>query len=289
MDNLYPPALSAQADLTRDFKVYDDTVQTSKKDGARIFTYTLRPARAGTPELPPIELAFYDVGRSAYRIERTAAIPLRVNEAVQVDSGNVLATVTNRAADRAAEGRAQAVPVGPMTMDPAGAEPQRIASAPLYAAMAAGPLCWLLVVGAQQTRRRMRRAAQARKRHGALRRANAELQHAEKTAGHDQAAARLRICDALRRYLSDRFDVAAATITPVDARGVLQAHGMRAELSNRLCGLLERNFNAAYAQGAAPASDPAGDAQAARETLQQIEAALAERSKDRGVPDEEAP
>ena len=286
MDNLRPPALGEQPALTKEFKLYDDTVQTLKKDGGRQFTYTIRPRRSGTLEVPPIEVAFYDVSRSAYRVERTAPIPLRVNEAMTVVPDTVIADVTNRAANRAVSTERKAPPAAPMTMNPAGADQQSILRVPRQAFLAAaGPAFWLLVATAQQIRRRAILHAQSHKRHRAAHRALAALRNAARAAPGDPAAARLQMCAALRRYLADRMDASAEALTPEDARNLLRSRGVSEDALNRYVAVLERGFNASYAQSLAVPFDPVADCKAAQEALEQMEMEI-EAEGRRKAPDE---
>ncbi|MBN1556902.1 MAG: BatD family protein, partial [Lentisphaerae bacterium] len=57
LDNIEPPALTAQTNLVTNFRIYDDSVRPEREPGQRRYRYTVRPTRAGTLEFPPVEIA----------------------------------------------------------------------------------------------------------------------------------------------------------------------------------------------------------------------------------------
>lgn len=282
-DNIYPPPLAKQADLARDFRVYEDNVQSARKDEARIFSYTIRPARPGTLEVPPIEVGFYNAARRAYEVVKSAPIPLRVNAAQEMGREMIIQTSTNRAAGPTVELRSRKQNVAPMTMDAGGSLHQEIIAwrrvGPL---LAAGPACWGCLVLVGLVRRRFAAGADGRRRRRALGRSEALLAESLR-AGADEREARKLIAGAIRLYLSNRFAAPAGSLTPQDARRLLDAEPRAAGAAGPLCGLFERNFNAAY--GVLPRGDctVAGDVESARKLLSELDVALrAEAARPEG-------
>ena len=138
--NVYPPVLGEQPALTRDFRIYDDTVRREKSEDSLSYLYTVRPTRAGTREFPPIEVSFYDVNARAYRTVRTRPVPVRARESAQVMDTIVLSTATGRVNEAAADTLRDAFIPAPLDMDPEGARPGSLIGGPVPAALAAiGP------------------------------------------------------------------------------------------------------------------------------------------------------
>ena len=246
LNNIYPPPLSAQPELTRDFKVYDGSVRVTKKEAAREFSYTIRPTRAGTLELPAIELAYFDSAARVYRTVRTQPIPVRANAAAEVPA--VILADTNRQARSVEIETAAALTIAPVDMDPAGAEDADLLRAGWNGWLAgAGPaLCCLVFAGRTVGRYAARRARTAGSRH-ALSRANAALDAARATA--DPAQALRLLVAALGRYGARRLGAAAAGLTPGDARRLLAERNLPPELAERFCEVFERAFCRVYAGG----------------------------------------
>ena len=83
----HPPRLEEQVNSARKgqqvFRVDDESVKTETLTASRRFVYRVRPLRAGTFEFPPLELAYYDLGRREYVVRRTDPIPIQVSAAAQ--------------------------------------------------------------------------------------------------------------------------------------------------------------------------------------------------------------
>ena len=248
IQNIYPPPITAQADLARNFRIYEDTVQTVTKDGKKEYVYTIRPTRAGTFELPPIEVSYYDSKERTYKTVKTEPIPVRANEVAEVKIEDIIDTATNRVT----LGNKPALDIfvpAPVNMTPSGAEPHSITPGKWYVIFAfLGPMAYFLVIGTQYVRKRMARVKRTERRRNAFKRACSLLRNAEKMADHEPEHARVALCTALRKYPADRFDTTEASLTPADARKALHDNGINVDLTDRFCEILERNFDAGYMQ-----------------------------------------
>lgn len=257
-DQARAPRLSKQPGFAERFRLYDDTVQTDASDGGgRQHRYTLRPLAAGTYELPPIEIAYYDARERAYRTVTTTPLPLRVNEAAQLDTAYILSTATN-GNDQAVSFSSTAVQtVAGITMAPAGASKARWLSGRVHApVLFTGPLVLLLALtGRLIDRLRIRR----RRRHASGRQARARAERAIRTAGSDRApltGGRLRVL--LAAYLGERFGVAGAGLGPADVRVLLDSSGrLSGEQVTRATDFYIKLFNAEF-DGSAGVAKPAG-------------------------------
>ena len=245
LDNIYPPVLSDQPEMVRNFKVYDDTVQAAKKDGAREYTYTIRPIKDGTIELPAIDVSYFDSSDRSYKTLKTKPIPVRVNKTATVGSEIIIATATSRTAEERTRVSDMFVPA-PLNVDPSGAGRENILGGGRnIVPLVAGPVFYFLTIAVVHGRRRFARNAGARRRRRALAHALSVLNKTGSARTGNNGAAR-EICNAIRTYLADRFDLSEAGMTPGDARRILDDAKLDRESVDALCLILERNFNAGY-------------------------------------------
>jgi len=92
LDDIGPPEL--EANLGDLFRLYEPTSAT-KQSNKRVFTYALRPRRAGIDAVPPIPFSYFDVESGAYVTDTTAAIPITVAEAETVSGGDIVSGGAN--------------------------------------------------------------------------------------------------------------------------------------------------------------------------------------------------
>ena len=272
MQNIYPPPLNAQANLTRDFRIYEDSVQTVTKDGKKEYVYTIRPTKAGTLELPPIEVSYYDSKERTYKTVKTEPIPVKANEVVEVKIGDIIDTATNRVTLGSKPASLDIFVPAPLNVDPSGAEPHSITPSKWHVIFASlGPMAYFLVIGILCVKKRATRIKRTERRRNALKRAYSLLRNAENMADHEPENARMTLCTAFRKYLADRFDATGVSLTPADARNVLHDNGIAVDLTNRFCEILKRNFDAGYTEEGPKAHDLAKDCQVASEVIREVE------------------
>ena len=84
LDEMLPPKLPG---FDADFRVHPGTAAT--RDGARVFTYSLRATHKGVTAVPAVPFAYFDVQREKYVETATSAIPIEVEEAGRLDAGDI--------------------------------------------------------------------------------------------------------------------------------------------------------------------------------------------------------
>ncbi len=237
MRNLTPPKLSLQEPLLDLFEVYDDTVQTTRQDHRCLYTYTLRPRRAGSIELPPIEASFYDVTLREYRRVTTQPIPLKVRQSNEITAAQVIGGSTNQSLKLHREDESAMRPAG-MRCPPSGAEPASLTGSPgrLLAGAMAGPAVFLATLAGLLVRRFAPAFRLSRRRRKAFSRAMRDLKHCPSES----------LCALLRQYLSDRFTCGALSLTPSEARALLMARGIPDTMASRFADLMQSYFNASF-------------------------------------------
>lgn len=252
-DKMLPPKLTLQTNLLTHFTVYDNTVQSVKGDNSCQYIYTLRPTQAGAFQVPPIEVAYYDLKSRTYKTIQTQMIPIAVKRGTEITASQIEGNTNPlSAAVRPRDDRIQ--PIAAARTDANGAAPASLLGHPAWlVAVGAGPGLFVISLMIRFYRRhdQQRRASVRRKQ--ALPQAWRRLDKARKLSAldlnHPPATATNELCDAIRHYLADRLEVPAPGITPKDARQLLlnTIEPAQADAANELCLLFEHYFNSGFA------------------------------------------
>ena len=247
LESVLPPALAANAELTKDFRVPTDALSGEVSGNAKRFTVTVRPTRAGIEAIPPIEFSSFDPATKTFRTVRSAPIPVSVRPASRMDlakivGGGTAGTDTSPTAGATQltaieDGLVANKPVSPVMLAraPVGVDALSIAGLALPPLAAAGALAW-----------RIRRDRHARdgglaRRSRAGRRARERLRAAEDAAG---------IAAAVTGLVEDALGRPEGTLTRGDMDAALAASGASAELRRRVAEVLARCDRARYAGSA---------------------------------------
>lgn len=245
LGNMRPPQLNLQPELTADFRIYDENVETTAIPGGKRFRYRIRPLREGTLELPPIKVAWFDTASRAYRTATSDPLPVQARPNTQIvsnpgEAGSNRAAVLHLRIERAAD-LPSAITVAAAGSRPAPLLPGRPLALPLAAA---GPLLVLAAwTGRALWRRRASLAAAWRRR-----RALPCARDALRRPGTDAAA----VGRALRAYLGARHGVAGAALTADEAAALVQRHAPPGDAAEDCRELLRRVDAAQYRPDAAP-------------------------------------
>ena len=87
LDAARAPDLTARAEVTDRFRVYEATEET--RDGARLFNYSLRPLKPGEVVFPAIPVSYFDVDKEQYVTLQTQPISLAVKQAERIGEGEI--------------------------------------------------------------------------------------------------------------------------------------------------------------------------------------------------------
>ncbi len=80
MELVQAPPLERMTNLTKDFKVPDESLAGFVQDDVKIFSTTIRPRRAGIHEIPPIRFSFFNPDSEEYEAVASEPIAITVNE-----------------------------------------------------------------------------------------------------------------------------------------------------------------------------------------------------------------
>ncbi len=234
--NLRTPTLGLQPELTRDFRIYDDSVKTETLKNGKRFSYRVRPTKAGTLEFPPIRISYYDTAIHAYKTITTEPIPVQAEATTQV-----------AALENASEGavievrRTMPMPSG-ITLTPDGTVsdallPEIRLLLPLLLGM---PLLVLLVALAGPITAMIKRFRSVRVRSGAL----AAALHAIRRAGSIAD-----LSHAVRRYITSRLEVSGHSLTGREIETLLRERHLSPSESREFSALIARLDEAMYKPG----------------------------------------
>ena len=254
LDKILPPRPSLQTNLTQNFAVYEDTVETTKSESRREYAYKLRPLKPGTFEVPPLSVSYYDLRDRVYKTVASAPIPVRVRASEEVGEAEVIADTNQFHGGQSEPGRETSPPASLRT-DPRGAEPQALLGGAWILWLAvAGPLVYSLTVGARSALAYRARTAVRRRQRRAFGKARQALRDAAELAGTDALAARKAAYSALQSLLADRLGVAAPSLTPEDAAGLLDPCRLPPDQVRDFLRIMNGFFLSAYASSDGSAS-----------------------------------
>ena len=267
LDSVLPPALGANAELTRDFRVPTDALSGEIVGNAKRFTVTVRPTRAGIDAVPPVEFSSFDPETKTFRTVRSAPIPVTVRPASRMDLAKIVgggsAIGSGDAAPAAGATQLTAVAEGLVANKPVSTAMLARASGGIDALSVAGlaipPLAAVGAVAWRMRRDRHARDGGLARRSRAGRRARERLRTAADAAG---------IAAAVTGLVEDAVGRAEGTLTRGDMDATLAAGGADAGLRHRVADVLARCDRARYAgMGTAPEADLRAEAAAVIDAL----------------------
>lgn len=258
------PPLQRQTALAKDFRLPAEPSPGQVGDDSITFTYTIRVAREGLREIPPLELPFFDPDAAAYRVARSEPIPIEVVETRVVTARD--AEGTEPVTPRTAEVEAWSLGIAHNYEDPDALRSERFSPALWFRSAAFWTLLLLpaalhallrFLVGRQRTLHAdpggARQARAARNFHLLI----------------DSATSTDRVLEAFRTYLGDRLRLSAGALTANDLRAPLQRAGVPGETIAAAEDLFRRCEASRYSGGQA---GEAGDlAAACRDVVAGIE------------------
>jgi hypothetical protein len=245
MSNVTPPLLNQQEALTRDFRIYDDTLRSESRDEKKIYRYTIRPTRVGTYEFPAVAISFYDVESQAYKTAYSQPLPIRAKQGVEVGSADVISEATNRLANVSFSSEQNAWLASPITMNPLGSRLMPLAKRPVHAIIAAsGPCLLALILGMRAACSLHQNRQKGKRRRRAAGLAATRLKRAERENDADVAVT--QISKAMREYLADTFEISGAGLTPADAGPLLEDSDP--DVRSQYLQLFEAIFNAEFSE-----------------------------------------
>lgn len=227
---LKTPDIFASESLSGILRPYGEP-ERSMNDGHPRFSWHVRPVAAGTLEIPPIELSFFNTATRAYETVSTAPVPLRVEAMPDIDLDSLFATdsETETAAPKARS-------VSALEWAHAPSPAPRFAPA----AFAVPPAVCLFALAF---------AALWRRRHAVAAALRSGLSGGRAIARLEAAATPQDALDAIRRAIRDRGGEDIPGLMPGDVRDALARHGADPETAARLATELQNAFDESFRPG----------------------------------------
>ena len=226
LDGVELPPLGQDPRWTHQFKIPEEMAAGIAKNGAKVFSQTIRVKDPSVKEIPPVELPYFDPEAREYRVARSDPIPLRVEAARvftadDVEGAGSLQPVQNeltalsRGIAHNYEGY-DALTRRPFTLARAARSPLWIAvfTIPVLAYMA---ICAFVMASRRSDPDRHR----SRKALSRFKKAMRELRRCGD--GHEVHA---HLLDSMRRYLGDKLRMNGEALTFADIEGRLKQLGV---------------------------------------------------------------
>ncbi|MFC1453961.1 BatD family protein [Verrucomicrobiota bacterium] len=278
LNKMLPPKLSLQTNLLNYFTIYDNTVQSIKKDAYNQYLYTIRPVQTGKYEIPPIAIAYYDVVSRSYKKVFTAPIPLQVRRGAEITEAQIIG-YTNRGTEKEAENDMSNISAAPIRLDQSGAVPASLmGDSRILLAVAAGPAMYFVIVLSAFVGRLSRKIKLVRYIDSAQARARKRLKVAGEIFQKDPRQAGLMVCEAARKYLGERLNRDASSATPEETVSFLVEYNINRELAEKFGTIYEKYFNASFAH-AQHQSELPEDCRVLAELIKRIDRKLGNKSK----------
>ena len=256
VQTLKPPLLAAQANLTADFRVPDESLAGEMQGARKRFTVTIRAQRDDVTEIPPIEYAYFDPDAERFIVARSDPIPIRVEpaavvEAPEVGSIGVVTDASTAAPLEALDGLRDIETRESNLLATTWYPSTRTVALLMF--VPAGVFLLTLIV-TTTVRGRSANAVRQR-RSGALRAARKRLTSARQRPPQEFA---VEAASALAAYLADRTDRPPARFTGVAAAEFLRQRGVRDEIVQQWATTIAHCEHASFAADAQLETDALG-------------------------------
>lgn len=269
LGGIAPPNLARITELVSRFDFASDEMVGDMNGEWKVFRRAIFPRKAGEQTVPAITWSYFDIPGERYVTLSSEPIAIVVDPPPPA-AGPSLTFTLPTPAPREPELTLLTGGLSPNYIDVDGLlVAQEFAPGVAHAAaLAAPPLAWLLVLIAVRRRRYWNTHHGEARRRRALKNACAALDRAARiNAPADLFPALAR---ALTGYVSDRLNLDARALTPVEVRAALAARGVHPELLGEICAFLDQADALRYAGSVNP--DPrAADVRRVRQWLELLE------------------
>ncbi len=241
--NAAQPNLAVISNLAARFQVYGSTLQTTKTEDGRNYSFTLRPLQPGTDEIPPIPFSWFDTQAQTYRTCYSAPIPLKVEPATELMAGPWIDAKPETGSESPAADLFAKTPAG---LRAAHADPSASGHLLLLALAIAGPLLFLLRRLLDVTSRFITARQQGRRSRQALSRALRTLGRIRQDATIDPRNTASQASLMMRDFVADLLNREPGGLTPPDSARLLRERGVPDALAQDFETRMTLLFQASY-------------------------------------------
>ena len=253
LEGVKPPRIDSQENIAKLFKIPAEMSPGKVEGGKMVFTQTIRAKTPDATEIPPIELSYFDTKEGAYKVARTAAIPIRVEATKELTAWDAEGAATTPEAKELLSFKGG---ISANYEDTDALSPQIFGAGGLLlgswwgASTVLPPLLVLalwLAVRSVERRRSDPLSYRARGAHRAF------LKRMREVKAGGKAPAQEGVLDALKEYLGGKLKMPPAALTFKDVAQPLEKCGVGAETLSALEGLFSDCEAARFAGGAGEA------------------------------------
>jgi len=249
LEGVAAPDLTKHPELVSRFDFTADELVGDREGGAKVFRRAVFPKQIGEQTVPAISWSYFDPREERYVTLTSEPISISVDP-----PSATTATITMlKEAEPESKGTTLTVLTGgisPNFIDPDAvlANHSFTLTGPWVASVVVSPLVWLVVTLTTRYRARLKADVSFARRRRARRDAHARVQRALR---HKEPAQQLYgLAEAVTGYLSDRFALPPATLTPGEVRSLLATHGLEDTTAAEIVAFLETCDAVRYAPSA---------------------------------------
>ena len=271
LENMPGPDLASQADLASRFDFTTEEMVGDVEGSAKVFHRAIFPKQVGEQTVPPLRWAYFDPREERYVSVSSDPVVIIVDPPTNVPSASLSLIEQPAPTDQTTDLTVLTGGISPNALDARVVLATRDASLsrPWLVTLAVAPMAWLVITLTSRRRTRLRTDVNFARRKRARRRAHAAI---HRSLGRSETVERLHgIAAALTAYLSDRFVLNSATLTPEEVRSTLTDSGLSESTASEIAAFLDACDTARYAPGAMGSTSPDEAASQAREWIKRIE------------------
>lgn len=239
------PDLSLDPEFASRFKIERPTSEA--KDGARVFTYSLRAVSQEVKEVPAVRFSYFDVAKGQYGTARSGAVPIEIDAVDSLDASKIVSGGARPTADQSLE-RADGL-AGNIT-DPSRVADERSSPRLVFGVVGGLAVAFVLLSLLANWRERAASDPLRRRRRDARARAGERIEQARAAASAGGDAALSTAQSALFGLVADVAGVPEAGMTGKDAAKILAALGTGESLRTEFSSLVAALDDLRYARGA---------------------------------------
>ncbi len=249
LEGVAGPDLARHPELASRFDYTADELVGDREGNAKVFRRAIFPRQVGEQTIPPIQWSYFDTRQERYFTLTSDPIDISVNPPSPTSTS--IAMIANPETEP--NGTTLTVLAGgiqPNFVDANAvlANQSLTLTGPWIASLVASPLVWLIVTLTTRHRARLKFDISYARRRRAHRDAHARIRRALRSG--EPALQMHGLAEALTDYLSNRFDLPSTTLTPGEARELLNTYGIEEGATSDIVEFLETCDAVRYAPSA---------------------------------------
>lgn len=246
LEGVAGPDLAQHPELTSRFDFSRNELVGDMEGGTKTFRLALFPKQQGEQTIPPIRWSYFDPKSETFVTRTSNPIPLTV------DPPSATSTTINLAGENESPQNGETLTLLTGGISPNYVDPATVLASQVFTfskawstALLFPPVLWLGATFVAWRSARFRADSGLARRRRAVRNAKPLIRSA--LHGSDATEQWAKLSAALTGYLADRFNLPPGTLTPDDARTLMESHTVEPQLARDLVGFLIAADAARYA------------------------------------------